>query len=252
MTLVRCSLLRPRIQNTPPSFFVAAWNSTLAEPRRRRVEHCLGLLRQCLQSERTGQARSFFSSCRAADERLTPHCTTGRLWPDCTRSLCSSVTSVPLWFSFVCGRCRAVDIEVRDPAAGPGLRPVAYSWISRSTTSGSANVVMSPMPHTPDEAILRRCGMILPLRVFGKPEAMWTTSGAARPIVSHLLHQGTHNLVVVAVDVVVRQHHVGVDSRALDRVGKPISGPATACGHQRLQLGCPGGDGDVEHVVVRP
>ena len=103
----------------------------------------------------------------------------------------------------------------------PHLRPVLCSWIRRSTTSGSASVVRSPRPSYSDDAILRRMRrMILPLRVFGRPDATWITSGAAKAPIAwrtcSLSAPATCSLSFAGV--VGREQHVGVDPLALDRV----------------------------------
>src|SRR5262249_7352191 len=65
---------------------------------------------------------------------------------------------------------------------GVGCCCALWSAMIRSTTSGSASVVMSPSPSYSELAILRRMRrMIFPLRVLGRPVTNWMTSGAAKP-----------------------------------------------------------------------
>ena len=97
--------------------------------------------------------------------------------------------------------------------------------------------------------------MILPLRVLGRPEAMWITSGAAKaPIMWRTCSLSAPcSWSLSAVGVVGAEQDVGVDPLALDRVREAHHRRLRhrLVGHERaLDLGGPQPVArDVEHVV---
>src|SRR5450631_420781 len=103
------------------------------------------------------------------------------------------------------GHCRRVYRSLRHPALFRSLAALqmawsdyldnttvttpacwrACSWMSCSTTLGSASVDISPNWSDSSAAILRRIRrMIFPERVFGSPGAHWMTSGVAIGLIS--------------------------------------------------------------------